>query len=46
MAVTVTTRAELAKGESRREKDMPLTTISEASVVAGTICPPGHMQNE
>ena len=37
---------ELAKGESRRERLMPLTTTSSFSVAAGTIQPPGHMQNE
>ena len=35
-----------ANGESRRASDMPLTTTASASVVAGTIQPPGHMQNE
>ena len=32
--------------ESRREGLMPFTTTSPGAVAAGTINPPGHMQNE
>ena len=41
-----TTSPEFAYGESRRDKLMPLTTTPSGSVAAGTIQPPGHMQNE
>jgi hypothetical protein len=41
-----TTRPALAKGELRSEGDMPLTTVSPGPVEAGTMKPPGHMQNE
>ena len=37
---------ELAKGDVRPLGDMPFTTDCEASVIAGTMNPPGHMQNE
>ena len=43
-ARTSTTRPELAKGESRLDRLMPLTTTPSGSVAAGTIQPPGHMQ--
>ena len=43
---TATTRPLLAYGESRRDRLMPLTTMPSGSVAAGTIQPPGHMQNE
>ena len=43
-AATVTTRPAFANGESRRDRLMPLTTTPSASVAAGTIQPPGHMQ--
>lgn len=43
---TSVTSPELAKGEVRPLGDMPLTTDCAASVMAGTMKPPGHMQKE
>ncbi len=43
MAVT---KPELAKALSRFFKLMPLTTRPSFDVDAGTMKPPGHMQNE
>ena len=43
---TSTTIPELAYFESLLEGDMPFTTISPGAVAAGTINPPGHIQNE
>lgn len=37
---------ELAHRELRPDEDMPFTTLSDGSVMAGTMTPPGHMQNE
>ena len=45
-ASTLTTKPEFAYGESRRDKLMPFTTTVAGSVDAGTMNPPGHMQNE
>ena len=43
---TATTVPLFAKAESRRDKDIPLITISPGEVAAGTTKPPGHMQKE
>ena len=43
---TSVTKPELAKTEFRPLGDIPFTTDSAASVIAGTMNPPGHIQNE
>ncbi|MDD1475073.1 hypothetical protein MEO41_27950, partial [Dolichospermum sp. ST_sed4] len=40
------TNPEFANGEFLFDRDIPFTTISPGAVAAGTIIPPGHIQNE